>query len=494
MNTSRGQAIDALTHGTLDVLVIGGGIVGAGIARDAAMRGLRVGLVDMHDFAYGTSSRSSRLLHGGLRYLAQGRIGLVREASLEKRVIHHIAPHLVQPLPFVFPTHHGDREWVLWQLKIGVKLYDALCGFKNLGVSESLTPAQVLERLPLLDATRLNGGVRYYDGLTNDARLVFDTLRSAARHEAALVNRAKLANVEHANNTWHCTIDDRVGGRILTVRARWIVNASGPWADRFQQSKLKLRLTKGVHLVIDAQRLRVPEAVVLTEGRRILFVIPWGERTIIGTTDTDHQGEPAAVLCDENDVEYLLKIVNQNFPAANLSRIDVLSAWAGLRPLIADKHGHPSDASRSHQIIVGDHQWIDVASGKLTTYRLIAEQTVDQIVRREKRSFHPCRTADEPLVQPDEVRGVSSIIPTPPTREAVVHYCRNEWAMTLEDVMVRRSSWHYYLHDPLTAAQEVARWMADELNWDAARIERESADYRTAVYHRADADPTEGTR
>src|SRR5688572_27386768 len=184
-----------LTEGPLDLLIVGGGIVGAGVARDAAMRGLRVGLVDQHDFAYGTSSRSSRLLHGGLRYLAQGRVGLVREASLEKRVIHHIAPHLALPLPFLFPTRSGDRDWVLWQLRIGVKMYDALCGFRNLGKSESLSAVEVIARLPLLNQGNLNGGVRYYDGLTSDARLVFDTLRSAHRYDAALLNRAKLADV-----------------------------------------------------------------------------------------------------------------------------------------------------------------------------------------------------------------------------------------------------------------------------------------------------------
>lgn len=485
MNATRGQAIDALTHSTLDVLVIGGGIVGAGVARDAAMRGLRVGLVDQHDFAYGTSSRSSRLLHGGLRYLAQGRVGLVREASLEKRVLHHIAPHLAQPLPFLFPTHRGDRDWVLWQLKIGVKIYDALCGFKNLGSSESLGPTEVLQRLPLLDPATLNGGVRYYDGLTNDARLVFDTLRSAAKYDAALLNRARLVDVKH-DGVWRCDIDDLVSGQRITTTARWIINAGGPWADRFRQSKLKLRLTKGVHLVIDAARLRVPDAVVLTEGRRILFVIPWGERTIIGTTDTDHPGEPSTVLCEECDVDYLLKIVNQNFPAVKLTPDDVLSAWAGLRPLIADKYGHPSDASRSHQILLGDNQWIDVAGGKLTTYRLIAEQVVDQVVKHERRSFHACRTADEPLVTPDQAAGVSTVVPAPLTREAVTHYARNEWATTLEDVMVRRSSWHYYLRDPMQSAVEVAGWMAQDLGWDAARVDQELASYRAAVYRRAE--------
>src|SRR6266702_4109343 len=175
MSTLRSKSIESLVASPLDVLVIGGGIVGSGIARDAAMRGLSVGLVEQHDFAFGTSSRSSRLLHGGMRYLAQGRIGLVHEASVEKRIIHHIAPHLAEPLPFIFPTYRGNKHWVLWQLKIGVKIYDLLCGGRNLGRSTWLNKAEALQKVPGLAETNLKGAVRYYDGFTNDARLVLDT-------------------------------------------------------------------------------------------------------------------------------------------------------------------------------------------------------------------------------------------------------------------------------------------------------------------------------
>src|SRR5436190_2403826 len=175
---SRAETLQAFSQETLDLLVVGGGIVGAGVARDAAMRGLRVGLAEQHDFAFGTSSRSSRLLHGGLRYLAQGRLGLVREASVEKRTLHRIAPHLAEPLPFIFPTYRGT-DWPLWQLRIGVKIYDVLCGGKNLGKSCALNQSDVLARVPDLSPERLTDGVRYFDAFTNDARLVIDTLRSA---------------------------------------------------------------------------------------------------------------------------------------------------------------------------------------------------------------------------------------------------------------------------------------------------------------------------
>ena len=198
--TQREKALKALTESTLDLLIIGGGIVGAGIARDAAMRGLRVGLVEQHDFAFGTSSRSSRLLHGGMRYLAQGRLGLVREASVEKRIIHRIAPHLAEPLPFIFPTYRGNKHWVLWQLKIGVKIYDLLCGGRNLGRSTWLNKAEALQKVPGLAETNLKGAVRYYDGFTNDARLVLDTLRSAAGSGATVVNYCRFKNANRA--TW----------------------------------------------------------------------------------------------------------------------------------------------------------------------------------------------------------------------------------------------------------------------------------------------------
>jgi glycerol-3-phosphate dehydrogenase len=262
----RLAAFHALTQAPLDLLIIGGGIVGAGIARDAAMRGLRAGLVEQNDFASGTSSRSSRLLHGGLRYLAQGRVGLVRESSLEKTIIHHIAPHLAQPLAFVFPTYRGNRKWVLWQLKLGVKIYDLLCGGRNLGKSTALTPTDVLRAVPALNPEGLTGAVRYYDGFTNDARLVLDTLRSAAKHGAIVLNYSPFRNAT-PREFWQCEIEDALSGKKLTVRARAVVNATGPWAGGLPHSRVKLRLTKGIHLVVDNSRLALRETVVMTEGK-----------------------------------------------------------------------------------------------------------------------------------------------------------------------------------------------------------------------------------
>jgi glycerol-3-phosphate dehydrogenase len=469
----REQTLRSLTQEPLDVLIVGGGIVGSGIARDAAMRGLKVGLVEQHDFAFGTSSRSSRLLHGGLRYLAQGRIGLVHEASVEKKIIHHIAPHLAEPLPFIFPTYRGNKNWVLWQLKIGVKVYDLLCGGRNLGKSTWLSRDEVLKKVPGLAQAGLNGAVRYYDGFTNDARLTIDTLRSAAQSGAWILNYCRFRNATRAGQ-WHCEIEDRLAKKTFRVRARTVVNATGPWADGLPHSNVKLRITKGIHLVVERTKVPVPDTVVMTEGKRILFAIPWGERTIIGTTDTDYTGSLDHVTADPGDVQYVLQVTNQFFPGANLTENDVISTWAGLRPLIADPNGKPSDISRGHEIRNPEPGWWDVAGGKLTTYRLMAEQTVDQIVKRLKGlnelrgEVAPCRTADEPLLPTGDIAGVSGILPPEFSRRAVEHYCANEWAMHLDDVMLRRSGWCYYYRDAAQKAERVADWMAEWLGWSNA--------------------------
>jgi glycerol-3-phosphate dehydrogenase len=476
LGEQRQSALRAIQEGPLDVLVIGGGIVGSGIARDAAMRGLRVGLVEQHDFAFGTSSRSSRLLHGGLRYLAQGHVGLVREASVEKKVIHHIAPHLADPLPFIFPTYRGNRNWVLWQLKIGVKIYDLLCSGRNLGKSTWLSQGEVLERVPGLAGAGLKGAVRYYDGFTNDARLTLDTLRSAAKSGASVLNYCCFKGASRSE-VWECEIEDRLTQRMLKVRARAVVNATGPWADGLPHSQVKLRVTKGIHFVVENARVPVTETVVMTEGKRILFAIPWGKRTILGTTDTDYNGPIDDVRADATDIEYVLKITNQFFPAAKLVTADIISAWAGLRPLVADPSGKPSDISRSHEIHNPEPGWWDVAGGKLTTYRLMGEQTVGQIVKMLKGKAARCRTAQEPLLPTAETVGVSGILPPELSRKTVEHYVGREWAVHLDDVMVRRTSWHYYFADAPRIAERVADWMGELLGWSGQARSAELARY-----------------
>jgi glycerol-3-phosphate dehydrogenase len=479
----RDTMFSRLADAPFDVLIIGGGIVGAGIARDAAMRGLRVALVEQHDFAFGASSRSSRLLHGGLRYLAQGRIGLVREASIEKKIIHQIAPHLARPLPFVFPVYHGNKNWRLWKLKIGVKIYDLLCGGRNFGKSTWLNTDELMCKVPSLAFGSLSGGVRYYDAFTNDARLTLDTLRSAAKAGATLVNYCRFQDSTRSR-LWDCAVENVLTRKTLHVQARHIVNATGPWADRVPHSQVKLRVTKGIHIVVERIRVPVPETVVMTEGGRILFAIPWGERTILGTTDTDFHGSANQVTADADDIGYVLQITNQFFPRANLTGADVVSSWAGLRPLLASPGGQPSGISRSHEIKNPEAGWWDVTGGKLTTYRLMAEQTVDRILatlKKPKGQIAPCRTATEPLLTRAETDGISGILPPGFDRSVVEYYCANEWAMHLDDVMVRRTSWQYYFANASERAEQLASWMGELLGWTETLRAEEIARYRAAT-------------
>jgi glycerol-3-phosphate dehydrogenase len=476
----RALQADALRGELLDVLIVGGGIVGAGVARDAALRGLRAGLVEQQDLAFGTSSRTSRLLHGGLRYLAQGRLGLVYEASREKQVLHRIAPHLAEPLAFVFPTCRGSG-WPHWKLRLGVKIYDLLCGGQNLGPSSSLSADEVLQRLPQPRSQGLTGAVRYFDALTNDARLVLDTLRSASRHGALVANYTRLEEAQPAGPGWRCTVRDVLTDRTYEVAARAVVHATGPWAQRLPQSSIRLRLTKGVHLVIERTRLPIADAVVMARGSRILFAIPWRQRVILGTTDTDYEGPIEAPHTESADVDYILDATNDAFPSAAIDRSDVVSTWAGLRPLIAGGRGGPSDISRAHLIRSPQPGWIDVAGGKLTTYRLIAQQVVDQVVGHLGRPPVACRTAQLPLLEEREAAGLSGVGPPEITEKTVEHCCREEWAVHLDDVMVRRTGWQFYYRDRRPIAEQAAGWMAEVLGWDQARRDAELARWQEHV-------------
>ena len=462
-----------------DLLVIGGGIVGAGIARDASQRGLSVALVDQYDLAFGTSSRSSRLLHGGIRYLGQGRLGLVREASREKKRVADLVPHLVEPMPFLFPTFR-DGRWPRWQLGVGVKLYDLLCGGTNFGPSCTLSQQEMRTRLPSLTSPELTGGVRYYDAQTHDARLVIDNLRAAARDGTTVSNYAQFTGATRDGNGWRSRVLDTVTNAEFEIRSAVIVNSTGPWSDRIPGSGTKLRPTKGVHLVVKREKLPVPDAVVMMQGKRILFAIPWGERTYLGTTDTDYDGPLETPDCTDKDVAYILAVVNRYFRDAGLAGDDVLSAWSGLRPLVAKRGGNPSDISRKHEIRMKEVNWWDITGGKLTTYRLMAEQAVDKLMRHAGLSGATCRSGSTELCEGLPTDRISSVYPPPVTQAAVQHYCRHEWVRHIDDIMTRRTSWRHYVDDPDATARTVAGWMADEFGWDEGKKEQEIQKYKAA--------------
>jgi glycerol-3-phosphate dehydrogenase len=339
-----------------------------------------------------------------------------------------------------------------------------------------------LAHLPRLAEENLTGAVRYYDGLTNDSRLVLDTLRSAAAHGAMASNYTRLEEAEPQDNRWRCLLRDVLSNRPCVLEALAVVNATGPWSPSLPHARIRLRLTKGVHLVIDRERLPVPDAVVMADGRRILFAIPWERRVILGTTDTDYHGPPEGVRTEPADVAYILGIVNRSFPLAALTPDDVRATWAGLRPLIARRRGKPSDITRAHKIRMPEPGWFDVAGGKLTTYRVIAQQVVDRVARHLARNLPPCRTAEEPLLAPEAVCGISGIVPPEPSQELIAHFCRSEWAVHLEDIMLRRAGWHYYRDDREAVAGRIAGWMSESFGWDRQREKMEVAQYRASPF------------
>ena len=457
---------------SVDLLVIGGGIVGAGVARDGALRGLSTVLVDRNDFAAGTSSNSSRLLHGGIRYLAQGRLGLVYEASREKLCLQRIAPHLVEPLAFVFPAGRS-AGYAKWKLSLGVKLYDLLCHGRNFGASQILSVEALARRVPGLQTEGLGGAARYFDALTQDARLVIDTLRSAEAAGATLCNYTRFDSAELEGGEWQCQVTDMETSEPRILRTRAIVNAGGAWADQLSRSVVRLRPTKGVHLVVRRERLPVSDAVVMPEGRRILFAIPWGRRTILGTTDTDVADVNERLRCEPEDSEYILRVVNRWFPDANLDASDIVGTWSGLRPLVQDRRGNPSDISRAHHITMPMRGWWDVAGGKLTTYRLMAEQATDRVVDTLGLDAGPCRTAEEPLIASGNAEH-SGILPPPVTEQVVRQICRSEWVRHLGDLLIRRTSWWYAEDDRPGLIQTVIPWIAETLQWSPGRSEEES--------------------
>jgi len=405
---ARSQTLQQLQEGTFDLLVIGGGINGAGIARDAAMRGLRVALVEKGDFASGTSSKSSKLIHGGVRYLQHGDFRLVRVACRERDLLRRrLAPHLVRPLPFLFPVYRGDPVGIV-TLGLGMWVYDLLAVFRNIRAHRMLSAKRTLGMEPGLRGDGLKGAALYYDCFTDDARLTLETILAARSEGAVAANYIELTAFTKENGrivgAW---IQDRLSGADIQVRARRVVNATGPWADQLRRlddtsAPPCLRVTKGVHLIVPRERVGNTHAVLLHSPRdqRVLFVIPWDTHAIIGTTDTDFDGSPDDVRADERDIEYLLEAANWFFPRAALRATDVVSTYAGLRPLVASggEGKDPSAVSREEAIFESPSGLVTLAGGKLTTYRLVAKEIVDMVAKDggvfAKRA---CTTGEKPL-------------------------------------------------------------------------------------------------
>ena len=404
--------MEALRREEFDLLVVGGGITGCGIARDAALRGLRVALVEKDDFASGTSSRSSRLIHGGLRYLEHGYLHLVFEASSERRRLLRLAPHLVRPLEFLWPVYAGARV-PQWKLAAGLTLYDALALFRNVGTHRRLSARQIAAREPDLKRDGLVGGARYFDAATDDARLTLANAIGAREAGAVVLNHARVvALLMDGTSARGAQVEDVLGGGRIDARARVVVNATGPWSDELRRlgdgtphpaDHAAVRGSKGVHVAVARDRVGNHGALTLLAPNdgRVMFVLPSGRLTIIGTTDSFTDAPPDEVRASERDLAYLLDAANAFFPAAHLTREDVVSAWAGIRPLIAGGAGQadPGNASREHAIAESGEGVVSITGGKLTTYRVMAAEVVDVAAARlgqQTTRRQPTRTAALP--------------------------------------------------------------------------------------------------
>src|SRR2546430_1300209 len=387
---TRAAALTSMAAEPVDVLVIGGGITGAGIARDAALRGFRTAVVDKGDLGGGTSSLSSRLIHGGIRYLEQGQFRLVFEASRERRVLLGIAPHLVHPLPFLFPVYRGARV-PAWKLRAGMWVYDLLAAFHNVRAHRWLGRKATQRLEPGLRDKELKGAALYYDAQTDDARLVIANMRSAAQAGALVASYAAVtALIKPDGRVGGATVRDGLTGRASTVRALVVVNATGPWVDRVRRlddarAEPLLRPTKGVHVAVPRKRVGHTRAVTLTSpiDGRVMFVLPWGDLSYIGTTDTDEDASPDEVRATADDVVYLLRSANAFFPHARLAPADIIASWVGLRPLLRPPRDvTPSASSREHPVVASASGLLTVAGGKLTTYRVMARDLVDRVAAR----------------------------------------------------------------------------------------------------------------
>jgi glycerol-3-phosphate dehydrogenase len=515
-----------------DLVVIGAGINGAAVARDASMRGLRVALVDSGDFAGATSSRSSKLIHGGFRYLPQGQFKLVYSALRERERLRRVtAPHLVHPIRFLFPVYRG-RGFGRFTMSLGLTLYDLFARSPRAEWHSNLSASNVRELEPALIRDGLTGGAMYYDGWADDARVTFENVLDADLHGAAVANYAAVEGfVKSGERITAAGIRDQLDGQSYELRAKNFLNAAGPWVDHVRRMDDPLsidtvRLTKGVHLVFARTTLPVRESLVLgDESGRIVFVMPHDRYVLVGTTDTDFDGDPATVKTEPADVEYLLGVLAESLPGMKLKDSDVASSFAGLRALVleGEQGKRPSSVPREEVIEQSRAGLITVAGGKLTTHREIAQKLVDLVMKELGRPSGKCPTLktpfpgarppaeDEKLADDAAMKKIpapaneilvarygmraplvarlalerpelaAALAPNCPAIKAeVVHGVRNEMVHSIQDFLIRRTSltWRYPA-EAEAAAPVVAQLLAAELRWDSAREKSELASFST---------------
>lgn len=404
---NRSEQHKELANTPFDLIVIGGGVTGCGIALDAASRGLKTLLLEKEDFAAGTSSKSTKLIHGGLRYLKQFEIGLVRESGTERAIVHRLAPHLVLPEKMLLPLIE-DGTYGKLATSFGLKVYDVLAGVKGKDKRRMLSKDEALSQEPLLNKGVLKGAGFYAEYRTDDARLTIELIKTAVRYGANALNYSKVIDLlyDEQDKAIGVRYEDRISGTTHEVMATNIVSAAGPWVDKVRQldNSLKgkrLHLTKGVHVVVPNEKLPIQHSVYfdVADGRMV-FAIPRGKVTYIGTTDTTYTGDLNRVVATKEDAHYLIEAVNRAFPTIELHIDDLVSNWAGLRPLIHEDGKSPSELSRKDEIFESDSGLISIAGGKLTGYRKMAQRIVDLVLRQNKdKAFKACFTKEISLTE-----------------------------------------------------------------------------------------------
>ena len=405
----RSIILKQLAQEHFDLLIIGGGITGAGIALDASYRGLKTALIEKNDFASGTSSRSTKLIHGGLRYLKQFEFALVKEVGSERAIVHQLAPHLVVSEKMLLPLKEG-RGFGSTLTSFGLKLYDWLAGVKPEDKRIMLTRKRTLEREPLLKAEGVKGGGLYSEYRTDDARLTIEIMKTAISHGATVANYVQSGGFMYDEGRIHGVLAmDTLTGQSLSIKAKCIVNATGPWVDTLRtldNSKRgkQLHLTKGVHIVVPRSRFPVKQSIYFdVPDGRMIFAIPRGKTTYIGTTDTDYKGSIDHVVTTKEDAQYLIEAVNDSFPSVNLTLKDIESSWAGLRPLIHEEGRSASELSRKDEIFESSSGLLSIGGGKLTGYRRMAERVVNMVIDKhfKTNNLRECHTSEIKLTGAD---------------------------------------------------------------------------------------------
>ena len=484
-----------------DVLVIGGGINGCGVARDAAMRGLRVALLERDDFGSGTSGRSSRLIHGGIRYLEQGQLHLVYESIRERQILLRIAPHLVQPLAFTWPIYRGARVGKL-KLSAGLLVYQLMAAGRSRRHS-TLDAAETLAREPSLKSDGLTGGAVYYDACTDDARLTIANAVAARDLGATVLSHTPVIEmVRDGGRAVGVIAQSPHSGERMELAARSIVNATGVWQNTFgtDERAQRMRGSKGVHIAVARERVGNRDALTLISpiDGRVMFCLPAGPQTIVGTTDTWTDESPETVHASPADVDYLLRSANAYFPRAALAPSDVVSAWAGIRPLATGRAANPSAVSREHSIVTDGSGVINITGGKLTTYRSMSAETVDRVQEAlgQVRTKAPTDLVELPgadrageiaRLEGDDSRLSEQLVAgLPYTGAHLVYGVTKELAQSLSDLLIRRMHLAFETRDHgRGVAARAAAIVAPLLGWDddtQRRRVREYSDYVARMF------------